>query len=241
MFRNQSRDVDGIDVKQRKKIEELLHQARTVLSEYPAEALQAIVERGREWQTGIRGLVQQLGLPGLSIVQRPPWKTIRLGTMKSGALCAKEILFAGGLISKAAQEVLFLNVRHYPHDALGSRTFQVAKQLVEIDLALVSLAELDFHRRAPREQVHDRAIHLGLELCPAEVGPQLRLQYMDQPRHEALFIATRPLEAEGFSPQVLIVRHDDKGLWLDSGSDRSDMRYDPDSLWVFCRPKQEAA
>ena len=38
---------------------------------------------------------------------------------------------------------------------------------------------------------------MGLELCPAEVGPGLRLAYENQPLGERLIIATKPFTNSG--------------------------------------------
>jgi hypothetical protein len=38
-----------------------------------------------------------------------------------------------------------------------------------------------------------RAVALGFELCPGEVGPALRLNYVDQPPGDFLHIAMKPV------------------------------------------------
>jgi hypothetical protein len=51
------------------------------------------------------------------------------------------------------------------------------------------VAELGFKEGATYSGICARALELGLELCPAEVGPALRLAYKDQPLGEWLIIA----------------------------------------------------
>ena len=61
-------------------------------------------------------------------------------------------------------------------------------------LVLRSAGELGFE--APRSSlsaIYERARRLGLGLCPGEVGPQLRLDYADQPVGDILHIAMEPV------------------------------------------------
>jgi hypothetical protein len=71
---------------------------------------------------------------------------------------------------------------------LGSSDFRVSPNEVEVELINVSVAELGFKNGANYKRICSRAKKLGLGLCPAEVGPQLYFQYVDQPLGEVLFI-----------------------------------------------------
>src|SRR4030042_3239242 len=81
----------------------------------------------------------------------------------------------------------------WANDILGRPAFTVATEETELDLVVVSVAELGFKKGATREQIHARAKELGLDLCPAEVGPQLRLQSKDQSNGEWLVVAMEPI------------------------------------------------
>jgi hypothetical protein len=91
-------------------------------------------------------------------------------------------------------------------EILGRPAFPFIKKPVELDLVVLSVFELGFgdqdaHNDAElgasvEVSLHDiyaRALSLGFELCPAEVGPALRLQYLDQPLGEFLQIAMNPV------------------------------------------------
>lgn len=72
----------------------------------------------------------------------------------------------------------------------------VAMNEQEVELVNVSPAEIGFEDGAKRSRVQDRAFNLGLELCTAETGPQLRIQYPDQPKGESLEIQMKPIGGE---------------------------------------------
>jgi hypothetical protein len=128
--------------------------------------------------------------------ETPIWKTITIGNWKGpdviraaldGAPCPI-------WISEEADEIL------------GRPKFPFLKTPVELDLVVLSVSELGFgspvspRDGAPGERievslgdVYARALALGFALCPAEVGPALRLGYLDQPPGEFLHIAMQPV------------------------------------------------
>jgi hypothetical protein len=121
------------------------------------------------------------------------------------------------------------------------KEFKVATESTSLDLVRVSVAKLGFKRGATTQQIYEHAKELGLELCPAEVGPQLRLQYADQPRGEDLFIGMEPIiDSEG-RRSVFCLGCDHNGAFLcpiEFGRS-GDYIWDNDPVWVFVRPRRK--
>jgi hypothetical protein len=110
------------------------------------------------------------------------WKTITLGTCHKTADDFRTAFQAAGCY-----------IADGAHDILGSAAFRCADQESELDFVVRSVADLGFRASASYQNICARARELGLELCPAEVGPQLRLQYLNQPFTHWLQIAMEPL------------------------------------------------
>jgi hypothetical protein len=107
----------------------------------------------------------------------------------------------------------------------------------EVDLVVVTAADLYFKDRAPRINIYERAMELGLDLCPNEVGPQLRLQYQDQPQDEWLYIAMEPIiDADGYRG-IFRVGHEHGELWLDGNFGNPFNLWHSFHSWVFLRRK----
>lgn len=153
----------------------------------------------------------------------PVRKTIKLGTHKSiDSLCGA-IKGNGCRISDWANDIL--------------NKVTVSSIETKVDLVVISVAELGFKDGATRAYIYEKAKRLGLELCPAEVGPQLRLQYKDQPREEWLLIAMKPIPDFRGDLRVFGVEHGLGGLWLDASFGYSDRFWSGDYRWVFLRRK----
>jgi hypothetical protein len=77
---------------------------------------------------------------------------------------------------------------------LARPAFAMNPAEVDVDLVVVSAAEPGTPTETSLADVYARAQERGLALAPAEVGPQLRLQYFDQPIGEFLHVGMNPIK-----------------------------------------------
>lgn len=81
-----------------------------------------------------------------------------------------------------------------------------------------------------------RAGELGLDLCPPQTGPDLRLQYDDQPLGERIYVAMKPIPSSDGEPRIFVVEHCSNGTSLDAARARPDDEWPSDAIFVFCLP-----
>lgn len=149
------------------------------------------------------------------------WKTVTLGLKKSPKDYKKAMEKDGYHIIDYAGQIL-------------NKT-EVSQTEVELDLVAVTVGELGFKDGARRDVLYTRAIELGLQLCPAEVGPALRLAYKDQPKGEWLRIGMEPIAGSDDNPYVFGVGNGFGALCLGSYYGLAAYR------WVFVRPSAQVA
>jgi len=124
-------------------------------------------------------------------------------------------------------------------------TSETKHELLTVEL---TVGGLGFSQGATSGEIHERALELGLELCPLEVGPHLRLVYLDQPegsfrspvrQHKAPFgsitIASKPLDDDPATPKGFYLRRIDGVLWLRGYTSEKTFVWNPDDHLVFCR------
>ena len=151
------------------------------------------------------------------------WKTIKLGTHPTIEAITTTLEADGFKIGTYARQIL-------------AKT-RLALKETEIELVRVSVTDLGFTRAASRKVIYERALSLGLVLCPAEVGPQLRRQYADQPYGDWFLVAMEPIADSARGLDVFGVRGGGGGQWLDVFSGHPDREWDPERQWVFARNK----
>ena len=75
-----------------------------------------------------------------------------------------------------------------------SPDFIVSNTRTQVTLVNISVADLGFKGGASYPDIYKRAQELGLQLAPAEVGPQLRLQYLEPSYAEVdMYIGISPI------------------------------------------------
>lgn len=155
----------------------------------------------------------------------PVWKTIIIGGQDSAIALRAALKAARCGIGDLADEVL-----HLPD-------FAVRSSRTEVSLVVLSPADLGFGAEgATRAEIYRRAAELGFGLCPAEVGPQLRLQYLDQPLGEFLRIAMEPMTTDDEALVSLSIGNGGAGLLLIGNELRLNAIVPPSARFVFVRP-----
>jgi hypothetical protein len=105
----------------------------------------------------------------------------------------------------------------------------------QVWLALVTPKELGFTEPALKADICKKAVHDGLSLCTAEIGPQLRLQYPNQKVGEELLIGMHCCMLQNGEQGFFIVKHSPLNQELKCAS--GEELYDVESTWVFVHPK----
>ncbi len=156
------------------------------------------------------------------------WRTLKLGTgLKTADDFRKALKKSGSKIGNWAD------------DLLGRSGFQPAStKEIEVDLYILTTAELTGKPKGgTTAEVFAGAQRLGFEKCPPEVGPQLRLQYQDQPMNEWLLIGMEPITDSNGNLDVFYVVRDGYGQGLYPNYDFADYFWFGSRRWVFVRRK----
>jgi len=105
----------------------------------------------------------------------------------------------------------------------------------------VSAAELGFQTdTASLADIYARARQLGFELAAAEVAPQLRLQYFDQPIGEFLIVGMEPIKTWKGEPVILTVANGGAGLIIIGQDGSADAEIPVASRFLFVRSNEAA-
>ncbi|MDP1689369.1 MAG: hypothetical protein Q8L47_04585 [bacterium] len=123
-------------------------------------------------------------------------------------------------------EAAGIKISDYAKLMLRNREFVPGKKPEEATLIRLTVADLGFKSIATTDQIYERAQILGLELCPADTGPNYRLKYKNQPLNEWIHMGMKQITGSGGSPSVFSLGRNDGGLWL------SDDWAEPRNEWV---------
>ena len=158
----------------------------------------------------------------------PVWKTITVGTFANSFALRNALDAAGCGIGDQAEEIL------------ARPAFTLSAMKTDVELVAVSAAELGFQTdTASLADIYARAQQLGFGLAAAEVAPQLRLQYLDQPIGEFL-VGMEPIKTWKGGPVILTVANGGAGLVLIGQDGSADAEVPVASRFLFVRSNAAA-
>ena len=164
-----------------------------------------------------------------SAVDVPVWKTITVGTFADLFALRNALDAVGCSIGTSAGEIL------------GRPTFTLSATKTSVELFAVSASELGFQTdTASLDDIYARARKVGFGLAAAEIGPQLRLQYFDQPVGEFLIVGMEPLRTWNGEPVILIVANGGAGLILIGQDGNADAQISVRSRFLFVQSNKLA-
>jgi hypothetical protein len=154
-------------------------------------------------------------------------KTITLGIRKTSDEYRKALRKAGFLFDYRCDETL--------------DKIEYAQDESDVDLVGYNVYDLGFdYDGAHYKPICANGIQMGLELCPAEVGPALRLDYTDQGCDSRLLIAMKPILGHNRRRSIFSVDHGCGGdRWLHFGWISRPIRrpWKGPSTFVFVKPR----
>lgn len=187
-------------------------------------------EEGGKWLHALKQMLREENPWGVATQDFPIRQTVMLGTeLKSSGSLRMALIKQGVKCDKHADDMLeHLSFGDYPKE-------------VSLDLVVVSVADLGFRKSQRLQDVYARAKEFGLELCPPEVGPWLRMQYRDQLMlWEAWIIGMNPITTWCHFRGVFSLYCTSNGM-IALGATECDLATTIcrlDSRFVFVRPKQ---
>lgn len=154
----------------------------------------------------------------------PVWKTIKIGTSTSMWGLLRQLDAAQCGVGDTAKEIL------------TQPKFVVSPIKIDADLVSVSLGQLGLEVSTLRG-IYARARNLGFALASPEVGPQLRLQYFEQPLGEFLNIGMAPIAIREGSGDIFAVGNGGDGLSLVGKDANETIAFNSMARFVFVRTR----
>lgn len=167
-------------------------------------------------------------LAGQTVVQAVPktfpiWRTIKVGNYTGRGQIIDDVLFSGKceITENGPSKKKIVAVRRYCVEMLHTDGFTMYDKEQEIDLVVLTPAELGFKEGCTAREIYSWASQLGLYKCLSEVGIQLCFQPEQNPKYSDLQIAMKPIYLDGHNgfPYVFrVVANNGMQLDYQSGS-----------------------
>ncbi|MBP2078422.1 helicase [Oceanobacillus polygoni] len=152
------------------------------------------------------------------------------------------------LTQKMQQHAIMMN--EYGERLLTDERFTTSETTYSLKTIELTVRNLGFPDGATLPTIFKRASELGLELCPHELGPHLRLKYLDQPeghsgisssQHQApsgsITIASEIISEDDDFPKGFYIRKINDELWLRGYVADHLHVWNPNDHFIFCQAK----
>ncbi|WP_404406952.1 helicase [Jeotgalibacillus malaysiensis] len=159
----------------------------------------------------------------------------------------KRAVAVGGMTkSECIQKLNASSIRlnEYAEKLLFDEKFLISEAEYSLDTVELTVQSLGFLEGANTSDLFKGAGKLGLNLCPVELGPFLRLAYTDQTEQVsnvqnqapsgAATIASEPLYDHDDFPKGFYLRRIDGELWLRGYTADHLHVWNPEDVFIFC-------
>lgn len=179
-------------------------------------------------EKGIFNRLQQAGIE--HVYNSFPEGRVRMQKLEIGGKSKQQLV--------AEMKQRGINIYEDAQQMIDSTDFTTLPQKDSIDLVRLRVQDLGLKGTPTTDEVYAKANELGLDLCPAEVGPHLRLKNTDQPLGEWYLIGMKQIAVRhGHSHVFYLVRHE-YGLWLSHYWAEPGNEWYPDDEFVFALRKE---
>ncbi|MCM3665805.1 helicase [Mesobacillus subterraneus] len=150
------------------------------------------------------------------------------------------------LIEKLQQSFIMMN--EYGEKLLDDDRFMTSEIKYSLQTVELSVGDLGFPEGATMTRIFAKAKELGLELCPLELGPYLRLEYLDQPEgysgdsfnqnqapSGSITVASEVLTEDDDFPKGFYLRKINGVLWLRGYRCDHLHVWNSDDHFIFCQ------
>lgn len=186
-------------------------------------------------EPGIFDLIQKYNLE--NVYTSFPEGKIERGVLQIGGMSKEEL--EKEIRGKKDESGKNYQISDLAKSMMDNSDFTTAEKSEEVKLVKLKVSDLGFGDKNPTtDEIFERIKELGLELCPAETGPQLRINYekafkKKQPMNEYLRVGMKQIADSGGSPGIFFVRRVGFGSWLRSSWALPDDGWPSDFRFVF--------
>lgn len=168
----------------------------------------------------------------MSIVIRlnPVWRTIQLGVPP--IITDAFLNYVSEENRNMQPELVRIRISENAESVLRCPEFEFIYDHIEVELVKVSLAQLGLEHRARLRDIFEAAKKRGFKKCHKEIGPRLRIKYLQQPQRERIVIGSDPI-FDGAYKNIFLLDSEKAELWLRAAPGNLDGFWDDTFKWVF--------